>query len=212
MAIAAGNYQIKVYCQQNDQIGINVRYYTVDSSSGGGLTEQQMVDALSAKYGPMYKTYLPSAARYLGATIQRAAVPMSEPLFVSTTGAGTGEIEADPIPLQAALLVSLYAAAAGRKGRGRMYLPFWSEAHNGVDGKPTIVATDIAVSIGLLFSQSQTLINGSASNVVAPQLWERTGNVFRPITRQAVAAKWATQRRRGNYGRQNPIPGGLSPI
>lgn len=51
----------------------------------------------------------------------------------------TGDITSDPVPAQAAALISFYTSQVGRSGRGRIYIPGWPEL-NQSDGQMTAAA------------------------------------------------------------------------
>jgi len=151
---------------------------------------------MSALVAPEYKQYLNIRARYSGLRLRKVgAVPA--PAVSSVAGAGDGLVNGSLLPPQTAMLFTKKTAAAGKIGRGRLYLPFWSEEDNGVGGQPNagaLVAGDICAAVLL---SNMLLIDAGASVDMIPCL-AKASNGYIPleITGRIQRTSWATQRRR----------------
>lgn len=113
---------IKFVCQLEDQFSYNIRPYLLVGPAAG-MTDQHVVDWFAEEGQDRFCPLLPQEAIYRGclAYIRRAGgnlggVQKEAPLI---GGFGSGVAS-----LQVAGLVSLRTGVSGRKGRGRLYVPF----------------------------------------------------------------------------------------
>jgi hypothetical protein len=207
MAVAINSqWRIKAFCYQDNQVGINIRYFFTTGVIGAGLSEQQLLDAWSARAAVLYKTWLVDSATFLGMTMSPILTAPPVNTYLSTVGQGPGTVSSDPLPKQIAGIIRLTTGIVGRGNNGRVYVPFPAEAYNGVDNKPTLTALDVLSSIALLWSNAQTFMSGADGVTASPLLFHRVTNTATNIARGVAVPSWATQRRRGDFGRQNPIP------
>jgi len=155
-----------------------------------------------------WKAILTEEARYDGLR-GRVLTPTETQWEAEINSAGVGTVIGEPLPRQVSGIVTMNTAVFGRKGRGRLYLPFPSEEDSeptlGIPGSAYVTA---AQSIGDFFTQPLVVtiaaVNYSLDWVLqsvtdgVPSYFLYTGAVARP--------RWATQRRRGSYGRPNASP------
>jgi len=206
MTAVNDHYEIKNYCVSGDQIGINVRHFVVNALSAGGLTDQELADNFGSLAKSVYRPWMPATARWLGVTVQNlSTVPLPSPT-ISTTAGGDGTATGDALPTQNAGLIHLKAASGGRHGRGRVYAPFGAEVWNGSIGLINTPGTILLDAIRALWGDPLLLTVGLRATGLLPAIRNRATNVFTPVTTSAADDRWATQRRRGSFGRQNPIP------
>ena len=134
--------------------------------------------------------------------------PASQTVPAATPLAGTAGTT--PIPTQVAGMVSFYCEDGGRKGRGRSYIPFPDQASNVAATDTPITAyvnnLDLFAAAVLgpneISSGPNTLtLNGGLFDQYSPSI-----PVFRPFVTWISRRRWATQRKRGNYGRANANP------
>jgi len=197
---------VRIAMFHTDQAGLNIRHYRVSNSQGAGVTDQEVVDALDLLYEFDYKASLSSAATYRGVSVQKfLPAPPLQAVF-STVSAGIGGLVGDPLPKQVAGLVTLRTQFAGRKFRGRMYIPFPSESVNEVDTQPSAayIASIAAIGTNMIAQQSIGLAPDTAD--VTPVLFHRLGGTTDDLTSRVASPLWATQRRRGDFGRKNILP------
>jgi len=199
-------WQLRIACYTPNQVGINVINYRVDAVTGLGALDTEAVDELDNVFDGLYRDVLCAGARYRGCSLQRfRPMPRSVPV-TSVTRDGVGNVAGDLMATQVAGIISFRTAFAGPRFRGRIYLPFPSEASNFVDGLPT---AGYVVSAGLIAAQiiaPHTVgVTGGTSTLI-PILWHRDLNTYDDLVAVGARQLWATQRRRGSYGRLNPMP------
>ena len=135
----------------------------------------------------------------------------SGPIFIAQNS-GNGARNAGNLPTQSAGLVSLYTNGRGRRNHGRMYIPFPDMANNDpVKNVPNALYLTGLTTIGNLFSgPALTIVDTNSAtytyNSVLFNPYKSLVNNMKAITSNIPRAKWATQRRRGAYGRTNTNP------
>jgi hypothetical protein len=124
---------------------------------------------------------------------------------VSLTGMGT--FNDDNLPKQVCGLISKRGDVPGKHGRGRIYMPFPMEVDSAPDGRPTpgyIAANAAWAALGLVVS---TRSFAAGSVVWIPVIYRRSNPALSSYILSSHASEfWATQRKRGDYGRPNAIP------
>jgi len=205
-------------CQQ--QLGVNVLYYrlvAIESAPDGDL--QELCAAFSAWVASAYKAVMTQEADFRGCGLQNlgdglvGTWPSIE--VYSDSGKGVGTVTGTALPKQTCGIITKRTVIAKRLGRGRMYVPFPGEADNLDHGIPSTSYVDRLTTLA-----SKVLANFSIStageglNTLQPLLrgdltpanttdgtW-----MWNPIVDYTPRPRWATQRRRGDYGRQNEFP------
>lgn len=188
--------QAKFFCNNAIQNGINVIGYQVTGLTAPGVTDLNCATRLSTLAGPLYQAYLNAASLYAGVKVQLIR-PQIYPAQVSFANAGPGLNVSEPLPPSIALLLSPRTGTAGRKGRGRCYLPFWNEDQNAGSGSPTAGAIAAGINFGAIMFAPITVTNGGSVATLTPVIVSRTGILTQiPVTSVLTRIQWATQRRR----------------
>lgn len=199
--------QVTVVTAQQDQIGLNILHYHCYGIAGGAVTDVDFCSAVDALYAPLYKPLLNATAEYRG-IIAQIVYPSRFVAVFSSANSGIGTAGADPMPKQVCGFISKRTIFAGRNQRGRSYIPFPSQSSNSApDDIPSAgYMTDLAV----LAIQMSALVTVTAAGNTAdlrPVIWspaeEATPKIIEVCRGLDV---WATQRRRGDYGRKNVPP------
>lgn len=192
------------------QLGLNVRHYQLMSSSGTGPTLGDLATALETAIGAQYKAVLNLLATHQGIYVRRVApLPISAPCWdVSLAGVGLGT--GDLAPKQTCGLISWFTARGGRSGRGRTYIPFPGEVNSDANGRPLQAYIDGMSNIAAVWFSLRT-IAGPNGGTFWPVLFHKSTLSCTPLTALKVRDKWATQRRRGDFGRENPATAGPIP-
>ena len=199
--------RLVLWAQQGSQAGLMVHHYECNATGGGSATDQDAVTALSTIFGPLIKPLMATTASYLGALFQILR-PTLRPTVYSTAGNGAGTALNDPLPSQTTGIITLRSNVAGRGGRGRKYIPFPAEGDNLTGQTPTAGYLTAAGSLGTALV-AQRVITGMVGNTatLVPIIFRRANPVGSPLVESfTVRSKWATQRRRGSYGRPNASP------
>lgn len=204
------------YCTWASQTSISTIWYKVTDITDPAPDEDQVLGTLDQMFPPHIKATINGLAQYAETSIQlyRPSANLRWVKRISTNLAGLGDIANLPLPAQTTGLIRLHTPFAGRHNRGRMYTPF-----------PGIVAAEEtgyppARYLALLDNIRTVLyvnipVNGIAPGqaTLTPHLRYHIKNpdgtkkeAFQPITVTNNAQVWATQRRRGSFGRPNLPP------
>jgi len=201
----------RAWSVDGDQASVQRFWYDVTSITGTSTTDQIMADQLETTLAPLYKPLLNNIAEWRGVQVQiyRDNAIFSEVSSIAHAGVGTGG--ALPLPRQSSGIISWGSARAGRRFRGRMYIPFPSTTADTGDGIPTS-AYQVALQT-LADAWRQSVFFGSVGSAIQaePFLKHSPGKTPIPATVTHITTgdanlKWATQRRRGSYGRINSSP------
>jgi len=202
-------YACKAWTQFAEQIGINTFHYRVITVGGGADTAT--IEELAAQFSTVVnadmKALMTTNASFIGVTVQRVSAAGDAPVF-NSSDAGAGTVAGDSLPRQATGLITWRTATAGAKGRGRTYTPFPSEAQNDAGSTPSAVYQANLATLATDLRDFQTVTSATMiANEIQLGIWSQVPvGTFRPVTDYQIRGKWATQRRRGSYGRPNVSP------
>ncbi len=196
--------EVVVRCQLNDQAGINVRHFRA-SAVVGLVTYDQIAQGVATTLEPNYTDLMCDPSLFIRCSARRVKPLPHTPFTDSADLDVNGTAGADPAPSQCTGIISFYSDVAGRKGRGRAYIPFPSTSSVDADGKPVAGYLTNILALANVMSSVITVAPGGASVDLTPVIFHRTLATSDDITRVKTPAKFATQRRRGAYGRPNPI-------
>ena len=202
--------QVKYFCRLYDQVGINIRHFQV-MALGGTLTNinQDLTNALSTTSSVAYKQIIASLAKYFGLSVQILGATGWEAPWTSTFGQGFGTAVSGPLPLQTTGMITLKTGLTGKKNRGRVYVPFPSLGDvDSIDGTPITGYVNRLNILAQLWNDDYDIANSSPAftATLRPQLYHPAVGNMTTITSAISRKRFATQRRRGNYGRTNPDP------
>lgn len=205
--------EVTMFSEHEEQLGVNVLHY-VTSATSGIFPSTTLAAAFSGRFATTMKAWLTDGAFYKGVklrTLTAVGGILPGPDFSSSgNGAGTG---GGLLPRQLAGLIAKRINAQGPHARGRVFIPFpgadmMETGALSAAGRTNLEA--IAVQLFGTIAAGFTLTAGGVSVYVTPLLkisGIANGTVLYSYTR---SAEFATQRRRGFYGRPNRIPTELS--
>ncbi len=217
ITLAVGNLlRCRFWCVAGDQAAVNTMYRLVVAASGAPTTDLNAADELDFFMASFYKANMPSSCSYQGCTVQVVSHPPMIPQ-VGRAGAGAGTNGAIALPRQVSSLVSFKTASAGRRYRGRVYLPFPPVGAAELDGTMTSAyAVTIAqwsaqwASITTLDNDLTTPTGFVTTTQVIPHFLKKgeVGPEIPPtvVTNVQPGELFATQRKRGSFGRTNSSP------
>jgi len=195
--------QATIRCQAGVQAGLNVRHYRSTATVGGSVPLTFLADQLYVVFNILYAALLSDQANFLGVTVQKIfPLPAMMPI-PSSQAATVGLLTGDLLPRQTAGLITLRTAFAGRKFRGRAYIPFPAESVNEVDSSPTAAYVANLSTLAQNLLQPQQIADGPNTETFLPVIWHRATSTSDFLTMAQVHDAWATQRRRGSFGRPN---------
>lgn len=173
-----------------------VRHWIVTAVAGAGRTDAQIATAVDALGEPNFKNFLSVNARYEGTGVQKIFPLPATDEVVEAASAGIGSVAGDALPPQVAAVISLRSGLAGRRRRGRSYIPFGSENESTTEGfiGPTGLAALVGISDFLIDTIAITV--GPDGVTLAPIVWSRSLLTSTLITNYRIRGSFGTQRRR----------------
>lgn len=201
--------QVKCYASFQQQGSINVLHYICGATTGGTVTDVAVAQQLEATFAPLYKAWLPTVCIWEGVRVQRIHPGITPVAVVNTANKGAGTVLGDPLPGLVAGVVTKRTALAGRKGRGRMFLPFFSEGASGVDAKPGAVVKAAMQAFANAALTTINVVSGGANMPLTPTLFRKSGAVATPVTGNLVRDDWYRAGRRGSGNKPDrigPVP------
>jgi hypothetical protein len=198
--------ELKAYTRLQSQNGINVLHYRVSALIGPAISDQAIVSVLDGAAAPLYQAWLPATARYSGLRLQIIAPLPVQAAVIATADAGAGSVASDALPAQTALVVTKRTVLAGRRNRGRAYLPFWPESMNDANGQPTAAAIGLATDWATFFLNPINVAVGPSTVTLTPVLFRKLTLTTVDLFSAQVRVQWGTQRRRSQINKGD-IPG-----
>jgi hypothetical protein len=200
--------QFRVWSSDSEQAAVNTFHYLCIAPPVGTVTDFDAAVEFDTVIAANLKAMLYNGAVYNGVECRVVnRLPLS--IFqVGNAGTGAGTAGAVGMARQDAGLTGWTTALAGPGNRGRTFWPFPSVTDNqglgvptaGYQGKQnTIVGTLIGLNL---------LHNVAVTATIAVAMVVRRKGAFPPVTITSATdrGRWATQRRRGSYGRVNVSP------
>lgn len=207
------------YSPSETQLGECVQHWQVGTPVGV-VTDQDVADALSQRFAPAFRAWIGDNCSYRGVGVQ-IIKPVAFPEVFNNAFAGVGTSGGVAQPLQVTALVrhqsSVLYVGPGikhllRRAQGRSYVPFpsvtWVGNPDPMSAGGFAALTGVATAIGL----NRTIV-GHGGNVgltigtyVTTDYGPPKVQLFIPSDNLFPVRLWATQRRRGEYGRQNVDP------
>jgi hypothetical protein len=198
--------QVRIYCTYKDQTAINIRHYVCTASEGIGIYQADLADYLVNRFAVPYQNCLTFDAKFFGVDVQRINKTPDPLPEHSTTQPVAGLTGTTPNASQICGLVTLMTRYAGRGFRGRAYIPFPDVLSCENSGRPTPDYVDALKVIGAAMIQPISIATGPDGGDFQPALYHHKDDSFTFLADYRANAKWATQRRRGAYGRVNVAP------
>lgn len=199
-------------CNTTSQIGLNIIHLQMVTQGATPMSLLDVSQSLDVIFNPLYRALMPTLGIWRGIATRNLMAPRTI-MFPYIGNTGPGGPGTTLMPTQTSYIIKLRGYIAGRKAVGHIYPAF----PDGLFGTSVGGMTSGAyISLGALASRFATLAaisNGAASSVVQLVIRNKDvtiGGVKVPqwSTVQTVLAiqKWATQRRRGQFGRTNSTP------
>lgn len=196
--------QARIITTLDAQTAYNVSHWKVTLSTGTGVTPLEAITQLRTNLLTAWPAILATLCSWRGIGGQQATVPKDAETFIA--GPIAGNSGGVPLPKQVCGVLSFYDGFAGRKHRGRAYLPFPSQSDNTTDGVPTAGYLTRAGAVMTVLSSSLAVIGAGGTAALGPCIFHRLTQTADLIQRQVVRTIWGTQRKRGDYGRTNSSP------
>jgi len=208
MAALAVNdiYRVNIYCLCGSQTAITALYYRI-SAVGGGATDQDLANIMDSTWDDAYKAQMTTDSSYRGVGVQRRIPTPTTVMVFANAGAGAGTKAAPVLPKQICGVITKRTGFAGRKYRGRIYIPFPGEVDSeGTQGRPTAAYQAALAALAPSFAANVVDAVGPETLTAEPGLFRAVNSEFNPLTSCVARPYWGTQRRRGDFGPVNPSP------
>jgi len=198
--------EVRFVSYLQNQIGINVVNYVVITSNGTGQSLQGAADRMNTLMAPLYKPLLANAAKYRGAGVRRKRPFGPSIEYFNTSLDGIGTVTGSPLPKQVSGVLTKVSEIAGRRARGRLFVPFPGSFDNDVDSTP--VTSYLTRLLNLANGLLGPIVVGVTPNDVtlANVIDSRAAGLWVSVNTYVARDRWGTQRRRGDYGKTNSLP------
>lgn len=153
------------------------------------------------------KDVLSEDAFYYGSQLyyQTPVGPRPRPAH-TVSNQGTGNNASHALPSQDCGLVSLYTDILGKTGQGRIYTPFPPVDALETDGTVTVAFQGILDDVGAYMITPRVVTDGGITATFNACLYTPGGDPPKLFTSYIVRGAFATQRKRGAFGRLNQRP------
>lgn len=199
-------YQMRIYTVQGNQCAINRFNLAVNSTVPSPPTDVELVTQVEAALATLWKAIICTAATYRGMQAQRifpAPLPVAQS---STAGVGLGGRAGNPLPGNVAGIGKWLTQQAGRRYRGRIYIPFISSGDSAVLNQASVTLQNNIVAWQNAVLPGFTITHAGGGNAgVAPCLFHPDHTVT-DITGGGAEPLLASMKRRGGFGRPNSSP------
>jgi len=207
----SGTIRASMYCYNppDAQMAINTMHYRYAKSAGTTMTFGEVAKALCDAISNDYKALLQIDCNFIGVKVAQV-LPNPLPLPGIATDPGSGIGGATCLPTQSSAIIRWRTPISGPAGRGRLYVPFPSTDDVNSDGSvaaPYLTKMDDLRSDLYNFN---AVVGAGATYNFTPVIYHRPVEEPFPIPASttdltgSVSWVWfATQRRRGAYGRVN---------
>lgn len=207
LVVAEETLRLTVACRCRDQNGLNIVHYQSPAGTDNFLIEDIALQH-DVNCSLAYKVTLGIDAEYYGTSWRSESNLGTAPWFTDFNRAG-GTTAEDSLPTQVCGIITKNTGIIGRANRGRSYIPFpGRDRQNNIGNPSAAYLNQLDIIGGTLFS-ILTGVSSLTANAVTlvPMVTHLPGPLNRgPITGFIVRRRWATQRKRGDYGRPNAVP------
>jgi len=202
------------FVYDSNQIAITAVHFKISNVSGGvGPYAGDFANQLQTILEPLFEPLIKTTTTMIGSKVA-FAIKGPAPLPGIATSNTVGSDAGANMPGQVSGIISVKTALAGKAFRGRLFIPFPTiTMSTGAPPIPTAgYQTNLdALAVAWLTPWAVTSAGGNATATPVifhrprkPPLPPRTiDNTGDPIVSFLEPASWATQRRRGDYGKVN---------
>jgi len=182
------------------------------------FTDATAANIISADVSAAFRSWIGSNANYQGVGVQILS-PTRFPEVYGTNGAGVSTNTKVSQPPQVSGLIrhgsaTAYTTKTGKQkiAQGRMYVPFPSIDFVGSGPIMNAVGSNALLSIVNAIGLTKNLVLGTKSAQIKLGTYVTQGpgptfvKILVPSTTIVEQDEWATQKRRGQYGRTNVVP------
>lgn len=176
------------------------------AAASGTPTYADLVAELGAALGAAYSPLLSDHAQVLGMMARQASPTVLDNWTVSAWDHIPGTGGAARLPDQCSYLITLRTDYIGKEYAGREYVPFPPTEANDDGSVAGGFQTDLSTLAGLLASPYSLSVGGRTATIRPVAKPGGTFSSLAEFTHYEAHSQFATQRRRGAFGRFNAPP------
>lgn len=194
--------------KDNLQLAVLRQDHRITATTLGGVTLDDIALRMDGVTATPARTIIPLTCEYRGIVVESVSFPAVLP-GNSIVGYGFGITGSTPASHVTSRTVTKITLLRGRSFRGRFYLPFPPIDYYdlGNDGEPTAASNADYTAFVTAWCFSNSVTVGPASSSWTPVVYSKKLATSQDVLTFRLNDKWASQHRRGDYGRTN-----LSPI
>ncbi len=184
---------------------INTYHYIVTTVGATPATDHDIAQAFDGANASAIIPALPTDCKYDGVEVSLITYI---PAFVTQRAgalAGPGTWASIAMGQQVSGIISWFTRLAGPKFRGRLFFPFPGVSAI-LAGIPTTAYLSALNAVAVAFFGFTTVSVSGRTCGLLPVLWHRRTRTFDYIANANLPDKFATQKRRGNYGKNTMPP------
>lgn len=199
--------QIQPWWTFQEQAGTNVLHYS-PVPPVPAVEIEEVVEALSAAWSVECRGIVGTSVVFNGLTGRIYRLNTTFPTVIGEAANAAGTFGTDPLPGQVSGIITKRSADGSRKGRGRVYCPFPPLEACDAAGNPAVAYLAAMNAYATQVLDSQSVVGNAGTIVMKPVIANRPilSGGFKEITSFVVRGRFATQRRRGDYGAPNISP------
>jgi hypothetical protein len=204
-------YRMTIYTFLENQMAmtsVNFLYATLTGAGGGNIGT--VFQGIYTVMNSSWKAAIATAATLVGCKISAPYTkPQPLPAIITEGAVGSGGVS--PLPTQVSGLGKFQTNMTGRAYRGRIYMPFpWAAAID-TDYTPTVAYQTLVGNVLSAWVTLQSITTGGSTYQFVPVIFHRkagksgvpVAGTWNQIINNLVPKEWATQRKRGNFGKVN---------
>lgn len=201
--------EVILYTAALGQIAVNRRLFKLTAFSGGAPTTLDLVGGISAWVAGLWKACLSEDTRFQGARLRTFLPNVGEQWAetVADAGIGTFAVDSHVAPAQITGLMRLYTDIRGKRGEGRTFVGFPPLESLDTDSTPVVGYVAAVEALAVKYTGVQLIDFGAFTFTGSFGLSDAgPPATFGTFTSNNVPKAFATQRRRGEFGRLNTPP------
>lgn len=186
-----------------NQVGICGCAFACTGDTGFGITAGEFANVIQTATDPKQQLLLNTTTLILGCkTTFLPPGQINKAGIASSTSVGS--LSAVPLPTQDTGIVSLNTLKSGRAYRGRFYFPFPLVSQlDATDSTPTAAYVTALKNLADALVKTWNVVGAGGTATLVPTIYHRANQTNDQIIGYVAKKLWATQRRRGDYGRLN---------
>lgn len=209
--------EVRTVCQCFDttQISVNVMHYRMTSQGSSAPDLDEIAASFSNHFNAGYQLIMPASCTYRGTGVKNLTLPATEE-HVSKASSGPGLASGTELPQQVSYVINFKTGLAGKGHRGRIYPGFVPTSHVNSSGNMSaagITAIQLAASnIPITWTAGSGGVTGTYVLIVLRRQANKLPLPFPTwdnVNLVTARLQFGTQRRRGDFGRQNAVPLGF---